>query len=202
MTDGYLINRLLLRYAARRPWLNLGDRFGSCLLPRLVAFYALRRCCGGARRLRACRLVGCSSGNRRSPISTVRSRASPTHLTRGHNIPTRRPSDAGADPRRSEDPQSLHPHHPHLYVDWRRRTRAGDRRRVRAEGHARHLDRQERSSQRARNPGRHRARPSLQQRQRDRGRQRDDAAGGQDDRRAHQHHSARQAREPGPGDHR
>src|SRR5262245_59635545 len=57
----YLIGRLKLRYVELvfRPWLNLGDRFGPLFpAPRGLDFYALRRICGGACCLRACRAMG------------------------------------------------------------------------------------------------------------------------------------------------
>ena len=115
----------------------------------------------------------------------------------------RRPADRRANPHRSQAPQLpiRAPSAPTARPAAVEQV-PGDRGRVRAEGHGRHLDRQERSAQRAGNPVRDRSRPALHQCQRDRGRQRDDAAGGQDGRRAHRAHPAGQAHEPGSGHHR
>ncbi len=64
---------------------------------------------------------------------------------------SRRPQDAGAADARD----------PHLFVDRRRRAGAPHRRRIRAEGHGRRLDRQERGPQRARNRARRSTSPSA-----------------------------------------
>ena len=77
---------------------------------------------------------------------------------------SRRPQAAGAADARD----------PHLFVDRRRRTGARHRRRIRLARHGRRLDRQEPGPQRARNPLGDRSRQAPQQRQRHRGRQRND----------------------------
>ena len=205
MTVRHLLDRFRLRYLdAYGPWSNLGDGLGSLLLPCVV-----RLLCAPSllwsRSCSACMPVcgRCSNGNKQRPTSRLRWPACPTLPSRARSIPT------AATGRRAEqiraDLKLISPYtqrDPHLFVDRRRRTRAGDRRRVRPEGHARHLDRQERGAQRARNPVGDRARPALPQHQRDRGRQRDHAARGQDRRRTRQDHPAGQAPEPGAGHHR
>ena len=100
--------------------------------------------------------------------------------------------------------RALHPGDPALFVDRRRRTGAADRQRVRPQGDARHLARQEREAQRARNPFRDRPRAQEPQHQRHHRRQRDDLPRRNEGRRTHQEHPAGQARgqRRRAGDHR
>src|SRR6516162_646212 len=149
MTDRYLQKRLVLRYVQRRPWLDLGDRFGSLYFcPAWLPSYAHRRCRGGARRLRACRFMDApptATGSRQHRRSACQHFLFSLHAIATSGL--RRPADGRTNPRRSEDPQPLYSSHPHLYLHRRRRTRARDCRRVRTQGHTRHLDRQKRSPQ-------------------------------------------------------
>src|SRR5262245_26962003 len=170
-----------LLYSLNSPWLKAtftnappyGTRCASLVEPRgqvrasvfrpaWLSFNAPRRCCGGACYLRACRPMGSAPTATRG--RQYRRSAREHLLFSLRTIATsglRRPPDARADPRRPENPQPLHAGHPHLQRNRRRRAGAADRRAARAQSHARHLDRQERSPQRARNPVGHRARAPL-----------------------------------------
>ena len=145
----------------------------------------------------------CSSGKNRPPVSRPRSPASRIPPTPARNIPTtatgRPPEQIRADLKLiSPYTRAIRTYSstggvelvPAIATEFGLKVTVGI-----------WLDKNE-SPQRARDPVRHRARQALPQRQRDRGRQRNHAARGKDRRRAHQDHPARQAHEPGAGDHR
>ncbi len=168
-----------VRYCAR-PWLNLGDRFGSsssapcgsCSMRTVAAVVALVVC------VHAGLWSSLSNGNRRPPISTAPlASVSYSPYARSQHPTTataRRRSKSGPT---SRSRQPVHQHHPHLYV--RRAALSSCRQSPREFGLKvtlgiwidKNEDRNEREIQAA-----HRARSPLQQHQRDRGRQRDDAA--------------------------
>ena len=155
MTVWLLVQCLWPRYRSNKrtlvePW---GRVRASVSCPAWLSSHALRRCRGRARRVRACRALGsaptATGGPRfRRPAASV----SYSPYARSQH------PDYGDRPTAEQIRADLK-----LIAPYTRAIRTysstggveqvpGDRGRVRAEGHGRHLDRQERSAQRAGNP--------------------------------------------------
>ena len=123
---------------------------------------------------RSCRPVGRAAGKAAGTRLQGHPAERVLRAVRGQRASRRRQhSQRRENPRRPEETGAADARDPALLLDRRRRTGAADRRGIRPEGHGRRLDRQERRSQRARDPGRHQPRQAQQQRQRHRRRQRD-----------------------------
>ncbi len=178
-------------------------RSAATLPSRVLGRDARRRYCSCLRHRASCRRMGAPPrGEKRSRFP--RNIAEPVlRAVRGLGPSRRRQHpDPGENPRRPAQARAADARDPPLLVDRRCRTRSADRRRVRAEGDGRRLDRQEHGSQRARDAGGDRTRQAQLERDRHRRRQRNDLPRRAQGRRPHRTHPPREAAGGGARHHR